>query len=69
MTTLTIKDLPHSEELDEKALRAIHGGRMKLPFQRDSGDDLLIDPTTGGPVIVIVDGVVQNSVATGFAPR
>ena len=68
MTTLTIKDLPHSEELDEKALRAIHGGRMKLPFQRYSTEDLLTN-ATGDPVTVIVDGVVVNSVTTGYAPR
>jgi hypothetical protein len=68
MTTLTIKDLPHSEQLDGKARRAIHGGRMKLPFQRHSTDDLLTN-ATGDPVTVIVDGVVVNSVSTGYAPK
>lgn len=68
MSTLTIKDLPHNEELDRAARKAIRGGMMKLPFQRYSVDSLLTTPD-GDPVSVYVDGVLVNSVTTGYAPR
>lgn len=68
MQPLTIKDLAITEELDRDAMTIIHGGRMKLPFQRHSPQDLLTTPD-GNPVSVYVDGVLINSVTTGYAPR
>jgi hypothetical protein len=49
-------------------MAAVHGGMMKLPFQRVSSGDLLTTPD-GDPVVVVVDGVVRNPVTTGYAPR
>jgi hypothetical protein len=68
MKNLSIKDLTKTEELDEKAMGAVHGGMRKLPFQRASIGDLLMTPD-GEPVTVVVDGVVINSVTTGYAPK
>lgn len=68
MKTLSIKDLSHTAELDRKAMTRVNGGRMKLPFQRVSPGDLLTD-AVGDPVAVYVDGVLVNSVTTGYAPR
>lgn len=68
MSTLTVKDLPRNDELDRAARKAICGGMMKLPFQRVSVDSLLTTPD-GDPVSVYVDGVLVNSVTTGYAPR
>jgi hypothetical protein len=49
--------------IDECAVVA--GGRFKLPFQRVSPDQLLTD-AVGDPVSVYVDGVLINSVTTGY---
>ncbi len=68
MKTLIIKDLSATEELDREAMAAVHGGMMKLPFQRVSAASLLTSPD-GEPVSVYVDGVLVNSVTTGYAPR
>ncbi|QAU34953.1 hypothetical protein [Janthinobacterium sp. 17J80-10] len=69
MKILIIKDLSSfSQELEQEAMAAVHGGRMKLPFQRASVDNLLTSPQ-GDPVAVYVDGVLVNSVSTGYAPR
>jgi hypothetical protein len=68
MKTLTTNDLPKTEELDEEALSAVNGGMMKLPFQRESIGGLLTNQL-GDPVTVIVDGLVVNSVSTGYAPK
>jgi hypothetical protein len=69
MKILIIKDLSsYSQDLEQEAMAAIHGGRMKLPFQRASVDNLLTTPD-GDPVSVNVDGVSVNSVTTGYAPR
>lgn len=69
MKILIIKDLSSfSKELEKEAMAAVHGGRMKLPFQRASADNLLTTPD-GDPVSVYVDGVLVNSVSTGYAPR
>jgi hypothetical protein len=69
MKILIIKDLSSfSKDLETEAMTAIHGGRMKLPFQRASTDNLLTTPD-GDPVSVYVDGVQVNSVTTGYAPR
>lgn len=65
MKTLTIKDLPMTEELNERAMAEVHGGRMKLPFQRADADRLLTSPD-GEPVSVYVDGVLVNSVGDGY---
>lgn len=68
MNTLTITDLPVTEELNNDAMAAVQGGMMKLPFQRASTGDLLTSPD-GEPVSVYVDGLLVNSVTTGYAPR
>ncbi|RJG00395.1 hypothetical protein [Noviherbaspirillum sedimenti] len=69
MKILIIKDLSSfSEDLAQEAMAAVHGGRMKLPFQRATADSLLTSPQ-GDPVAVYVDGVLVNSVSTGYAPR
>ena len=68
MKSVTIKDLTKTEELDHEAMDAINGGMRKLPFQRYSIGDLLTTPD-GEPVTVVVDGVVINSVTTGYAPK
>ncbi len=65
MQTLIIKDLPRSDELDRKAMKAVRGGMMKLPFQRASTSGLLTTPD-GDPVSVYVDGVLVNSVTDGY---
>ncbi|MGZ3237348.1 MAG: hypothetical protein ACXU8A_08225 [Burkholderiaceae bacterium] len=65
MKTLIIKDLELIEELDRKAMAAMHGGMRKLPFQRVSSSDLLTSPD-GEPVSVYVDGVLTNSVTDGY---
>jgi hypothetical protein len=66
MKTLTIKDLGVVEQLDREAMAGVHGGMMKL--QRVSPAGLLTSPD-GEPVVVVVDGLVRNSVTTGYAPR
>ncbi len=69
MKILIIKDLSRfSEDLEQETMAAVHGGRMKLPFQRAGADNLLTSPQ-GDPVAVYVDGVLVNSVSTGYAPR
>ena len=68
MKTLTIKDLSVTDELDHEAMADKHGGMKKLPFQRASVNNLLTTPD-GEPVSVYVDGVLVNSVTTGYAPR
>lgn len=65
MKTLTINDLTVADELDAKSMSGIHGGMMKLPFQRVSTDRLLTTPD-GDPVSVYVDGVLINSVTDGY---
>lgn len=65
MKTLIIKDLALNEELDRKAMAAMRGGMMKLPFQRASTSGLLTSPD-GEPVSVYVDGVLVNSVTDGY---
>jgi hypothetical protein len=64
MSTLSIRDLPASIELDRAAMADIHGGRMKLPGQHNNGA-ILISPD-GEPVSVYVDGSLQNSVRDGY---
>lgn len=66
--TLTIKDLSRNEELDREAMAAAHGGMRKLPFQRTDLNQLLTT-ADGDPVQVYVDGVLINSVTTGYAPK
>lgn len=65
MKSLTIKDLPMTDELDRSALAAVHGGMMKRQFQQNSVSGLLTSPN-GEPVSVYVDGVLTNSVSDGF---
>jgi hypothetical protein len=66
--TVTIEDLSRNEELDREAMAAAQGGMRKLRFQRVSPGDLLTTPD-GAPVQVYVDGVLVNSVTTGYAPK
>lgn len=68
MPSLIIRSLDAVEELDRLKMADVHGGRMKLPFQRASVDNLLTSPQ-GDPVAVYVDGVLVNSVSSGYAPR
>jgi hypothetical protein len=68
MKTVTNNDLPKTEELDDQALSAVNGGMMKLPFQRESIGGLLTNQL-GDPVAVYVDGLLVNSVSTGYAPK
>jgi hypothetical protein len=65
MTTLLIKDLLVSKEIDSESMLKVHGGMMKLPFQRASTANLLTTPD-GDPVSVYVDGVLVNSVTDGY---
>lgn len=65
MKTLMIKDLPQEEKLDAKAMSAVTGGMMKLPFQRVSTNQLLTTPD-GDPISVYVDGVLINSASDGY---
>ncbi|HJV71473.1 hypothetical protein [Ideonella sp.] len=65
MKALTIKDLPETRQLSHDAMSNVHGGRMKLPFQRTSTNGLLTSPD-GEPVSVYVDGVLVNSVTDGY---
>jgi hypothetical protein len=44
---------------------AVAGGRFKLPFQHVHPNQLLTD-AVGDPVSVYVDGVLINSVTTGY---
>lgn len=39
MTTLMIKDLSRTEELDRKAMAAVHGGRINDPFPQQQLED------------------------------
>lgn len=68
MNTLIITDLPLTKELDKETMAATQGGMMKLPFQRASTGALLTS-SDGEPVSVYVDGLLVNSVTTGYAPR
>ncbi len=65
MKSLTINDLPQHRDMDHDAMAAVHGGRMKLPFQHVSTGGLLTSPD-GEPVSVYVDGVLVNSVSDGY---
>jgi hypothetical protein len=68
MKTLKIEDLSKCDELDRAAMAATQGGMMKLPQQRVNPSQLLTTPD-GDPVQVYVDGVLINSVSTGYAPK
>jgi hypothetical protein len=52
-------------DLSPEQCAAVAGGRMKLPFQNVSPNQLLTS-ADGEPVSVYVDGVLINSVSTGF---
>ncbi|MGU7782246.1 hypothetical protein [Burkholderia sp. PU8-34] len=67
MNTLAITDLPFADELDHHGMAAVHGGMMKLPGQHNIAN-LLTSPD-GEPVSVYVDGLLINSVTSGYAPR
>ena len=66
--TVTIKDLSKNEELDREAMAVVQGGMRKLPVRRADPNQLLT--TAGGePVQVYVNGVLINSVSTGYVPK
>jgi hypothetical protein len=77
MTTLMIKDLSLTAELDRKAMAAVHGGRLLRPFSFDLRytDDHSVKSNIAAS---IVQGqTIQNSFANGndfafvdkFAPK
>ena len=66
MKTLTSKDLPKTDELDDQALSAVQGGMINL-HRYDIGG--MLTNQLGDPVAVYVDGLLINSVTTGYAPR
>ena len=68
MNTSTIKDLANTEELGDEALSGVVGGMMKRPFQNVGIGDLLTNQL-GDPIAVYVDGLLVNSVSTGYAPK
>jgi hypothetical protein len=68
MSNIVIHDLDESKELDAKAMSKISGGRMKLPGRQVATGNFLATPD-GEPIDVYVDGVLTNSVTTGYAPR
>jgi len=51
--------------LSAEQCAAVAGGMMKSPFQKVSPSQLLTTPD-GEPVSVYVDGLLVNSVVTGF---
>lgn len=65
MSTIVIHDLDESKELDAKAMSKISGGRFKIPGKTLTTGSLLTSPD-GEPVSVYVDGVLINSVSTGY---
>ena len=77
MTTLMIKDLSLTAELDRKAMAAVHGGRGLRPFSFDLRytDDHSVKSNIAASIIQ--DQSVQTAVANGnsfafvdtFAPK
>ncbi|WP_042260432.1 hypothetical protein [Paraburkholderia heleia] len=63
MTTLTIRDLQTSVELDHRKMASCQGGRIKIIGQHPGS---LLTSADGDPVGVYVDGVLQNSVGDGY---
>jgi len=63
MTTLTIRDLQKSAELDHRELARFQGGRNKIIGQHPGS---LLTSADGDPVGVYVDGVLENSVGDGY---
>ena len=59
---------PAQVELSAQDCAAVSGGMMKLPQQRVNPSQLLTTPD-GDPVQGYVDGVLINSVSTGYAPK
>ncbi|MEN3355967.1 MAG: hypothetical protein V7640_4125 [Betaproteobacteria bacterium] len=66
MKTLTIKDMPKTEELDDEAMGAVHGGMMKRIGQ--IVPELLLNGQ-GEPVRLIIDGLDVSSVTYGAGPK
>jgi hypothetical protein len=64
MSTVIIKDLTTSTEMDRESMTEVYGGRMKIVGQPASGT--LLTSADGDPVSVYVDGVLQNSVSDGY---
>lgn len=59
--------LPLVEELSDEAASIISGGRFKKPLSQNTRPGLM--SADGEPVSVYVDGVLVNSVTTGYYPR
>lgn len=66
LTSINISDLPLVEDISDEAASAISGGLYKRPFSRPSTERL--SSPDGEPVAVYVDGVLVNSVTTGYYP-
>lgn len=63
MSTLTIRDLHKSVELDHWEMTRFLGGRIKIIGQHPGS---LLTSADGEPVGVYVDGVLENSVGDGY---
>lgn len=61
---LKINSIPLIEELSNDAATAILGGRFKKPFETVVNPGL--SSVDGDPVQVYVDGILVNSVTTGY---
>ena len=61
---LKINSIPLLEELSDEAATAISGGRFKKPFE--TVDNPGLSTVDGDPVQVYVDGILVNSVITGY---
>lgn len=68
MSKIVIHDLVESKELDAKAMSKISGGRMKIPGRQIATGSFLATPD-GEPIDVYVDGILTNSVSTGYVSR
>jgi hypothetical protein len=66
--TVTIKDLPKNEELDRKAMAAVHGGIIIIGGRTEGGiiihgltDRAFQDPNERDPVQAYLNGVTQRA--------
>lgn len=62
--SLKINNIPLMEELSDEAATAISGGRFKKPLETVTNPGL--STVDGDPVQVYVDGILVNSVITGY---
>lgn len=64
MTTVTIKDIPVTQELSDDAARKIVGGRWNDGTETPVGK---VMNSVGDPVAVYVDDVLVNHTGNGYA--